>query len=242
MTNWRVLVAFVAACSSPKIVSPDAADPSDMPLQILVSDRSVWVYTNAANLEPCFCVPTVFPTIDTCTYLTDANPCSDNPNCHSCFTDFAVEVDGTRLSSPEVYGQSDPLFGFYDPFPVGQLSLVLTGCGRGTVRIPLDGAPNPTPTVTAEYVGGLAATSWSTDLPSNLALLTLEGGLGGPMCLALDVHQFAFRGWPTAMAVTVQAFGSAVNLQTPFGAATLWRGNSSYAKFPLPTARKGDQP
>ena len=226
---WTLPVVLVSACAS-KTPPSDAMEP-DLPMQILVSATGVQVYTGAIDLMPCTCQALAFPVVDTCSFLTDAGPCDGNPACHSCFTDFGVEVDGVRLT-PTGYGGTDPHMLYYGTFPSGQLTLVLAGCGRGTTRIPLDGPALPNPTVQATYVGGVPTVAWTTDLPAQNAMLTLSSGSHGDLCLVQNIEQYSFQGWGPSQSVTVETFGAPTETETAFGMATIWRGGVSGATFP----------
>jgi hypothetical protein len=204
---------------------------SDIPMQILVSAGGVQVYTGAIDLMPCTCQALAFPAVGTCSFLTDAGPCDGNPSCHSCLTDFGVEVDGVRLA-PTGYGGTDPHALYYGTFPSGQLALVLAGCGRGTWRIPLDGPALPSPTVQATYVNGVPTVAWATDVPAQNAMLTLSSGTHGELCLVQNVEEYSFQGWGPPQSVSVQTFGAPTEMQTAFGMATIWRGGASGATFP----------
>lgn len=224
------MVVLIAACGGSKPL-PDSQQPLDIPMQILVSGGGVQVYMGALDQMPCSCRAVAFPAVSTCSFLTDAGPCNTTPFCHSCFTDIGVEADGVRLT-PTGYGGADPHALYYGSFPGGQLTLVLDGCGRGTVRIPLDGSALPNPTVEASYINGVPSVAWTTDLPTESVMLTLNSGSHGDLCLEPNVGQYSFQGWMAAETVIVQTFGRPAEIQTVFGSATIWRGGASGATFP----------
>ena len=222
--RW-LLFAFVAACS--------AESARDLPMHVIVTDRSVTAYLDAADILPCGCHSFSFPLVGECSTSTDANPCDGNPYCPSCVTDFGVELDGQRLTPTSNRG-SDPWGGFYAPFASGSLELVIAGCGHPTTRIPLDGPAFPSATATADYVGGTAHASWTTDASSQQALVTVFTGYTGHMCFVAGAADYTFPGYSQAISVDVQPLAAPIELDTPLGHATVWRAGDASAPFPAP--------
>jgi len=225
-----IVTTFAAGCTGTSS-SPDAASQT-FPLRVVVTDRSVQVYTDAADLGTCTCSALTFPAVGSCSGITDANPCDGNPYCNSCITDFGVEVDGQRLSPP-VSGGTDPHAAYFDMLPAGQLSLVLAGCGHPSTRISLDGPAFLDASATADYVNGTAHVSWNTSGAPLGTLLEIDGGLGGDLCQVQDVSEYTFASWPRALGVQVWPLGSRADVDTAFGPATIWRAGNAWAQFPM---------
>ena len=229
-----IVTAFVAGCTGTGTgtgSSPDAA-PQTFPLRVVVTDRSVAVYTDAADLGTCSCIALTFPAVGSCSGITDGNPCDGDPYCNSCITDFGVEVDGQRLT-PQASGGTDPHAAYFDMLPAGQLSLVLAGCGHPSTRISLDGPEFLGTSAMADYVNGSAHVSWSTSGAPLGTLLEIDGGLGGALCQVQDVSEYTFGSWPKALGVQVWPLGSRADVDTAFGPATIWRAGNAWAQFPM---------
>ena len=224
--------AAAAACGESSTM-PDSQVPLTFPMRIVVSAGAVQVYMEAADLGGCACSAVIFPSVGSCSFLTDAGPCSGNPYCRSCITDFGVEVNGVRLT-PTGDGGNDPWTRYYGTIPNGQLSLVLAGCGHPPTRISLDGPAFPRVTVAADYVNGAPHVSWITDAVPLSTLLTLYGGSHGDLCHVQDGSDYTFAGWMYASAVAVQPLGSRMDVDTEFGPATIWRSGAASAMFPTP--------
>jgi hypothetical protein len=234
--NCAVALLVAAACNTACRASDAISDgqlPIDLPLRIVVSERAVRLYMDARDLGDCGCSAVRFPTVDACSFLTDANPCSGSPFCESCITDIGVEVNGERLT-PTAYGGRDPLTRYYETFPSGQLTLVLAGCGHPTTRISLDAGAFLESTATADYVDGVPRVRWTTDAPALSTLLTLYSGSHGDLCHVQDVAEYSFAGWTSANSVTVQPLDSRVDIDTDFGPATVWWAGTASAIFPTP--------
>ena len=224
-----LVVASAAACESS--APSDDEEPLTIPMRIVVTDNAVQVYMEAADLGTCSCSPQLFPAVGSCSPVTDANPCSGNPNCTSCVTDVGVELNGTRLAET-IYGGNDPWTGYYGTIPSGQLSLVLAGCGHPTTRIALDGPAFPRVTAAADYVNETPHVSWTTDVAPLSTLVTLYGGTHGDLCNVQDVSEHTFTGWTYGASVGVQPLGSRVDVDTELGPATIWRAGVASATFP----------
>lgn len=221
--RW-LLIAMVAACS-------DAG--RELPMHVVVTDRTVTAYLDAADILPCGCHPFVFPAAGACSTSTDANPCDGNPYCPSCVTDFGVELNGERLT-PAVMRGTDPWGGYYAPFAEGKLELVIAGCGHPTTRISLDGGAFPSATAAADYVGGMAHASWTTNATSQQALVTLYGGYSANTCFVSGATDYTFTGYAQGLSVGVQPLGAPTEIDTELGRVTVWRAGDASAQFPTP--------
>lgn len=226
---------LLALCACDVAPNPEHKPVLPIPLQVVVSDSSIAVYMDGADLRDCTCEPLAFPALGTCSFITDANPCNGNRVCDSCITEFGVEVDGAPVAVG-TNGATDPRTITRDtPFPPGALALVIGGCERATIRIPLDGAPFGTPTATADYVGtNMPHVSWTTDVAAASTLVTLYGGTHGDLCHVAGASEYTFADWMFGSYAIVQPLTSRVDIPTDFGPATVWRGDAVSATFPSP--------
>lgn len=200
-------------------------------MQVVVTDGEIQVYMDAVDLGSCGCAALPFPEVGSCSYITDASPCNEDPYCQSCITDFGIEVDGQRLA-PTRSGGDDPWTRFYGSFPSGQLSLALAGCGHPLTRISLDGPAYLQTTATADYVNGVPHVSWTTNTPPLTTLATLWDSLSGEICNVQSAADYTFSGWVHGYAAAVQPLGSRMVVDTDFGTATIWRAGTASATFP----------
>jgi hypothetical protein len=221
--KWT-LVALLGACGNAG---------RELPMHVVVTDHTVAAYLDAADILPCSCHPFVFPAVGACSTSTDANPCEGNPYCPSCVTDFGVELNGQQLT-PTVTTGNDPWGGYYAPFAAGALELVIAGCGHPATRIPLDGAAFPSATATADYVGGTAHASWTTDATSQQALVSIYTGYTGHLCFVSGASDYTFTGYSYGTAVNVQPLAAPTELDTDVGHVTIWRAGDASADLPTP--------
>ncbi len=215
--------AALAACSD---------GGRELPMHVIVTDHSVAAWLDAADILPCNCKPFVFPAAGSCSTSTDAGPCSGNPYCPSCITDFAVEENGVRMT-PIADGGNDPWMRYYDHFSDGTHALVIAGCGHPTTRISLDGAAFPTATATVQQGSGDTLVSWTTDATTQQALVTRSGGYGADTCFVEGASQYTFAG-AGGLGVEVQPLGVAHDAETALGHVTIWRAGDASAQLPAP--------
>jgi hypothetical protein len=208
-------------------------------MRIVVTEHAVQMYTDAADQRGCDCSAFIFPVVGACSISTDAGPCSSG-YCGSCITDFGVEVNGTRVP-PRISGGYDPWTLYYTgALPSSGLSLVLEGCGHPSTRIPLDGPAFPQTTATADYIDDVPHVSWASDAPSLGTLLTFFGPISPDLCHVQGETEHSFTHLPyerVGTSVLVQSLVSRTDINTDFGAATIWRAGSSLAPFPSPRQR-----
>jgi hypothetical protein len=231
-------VAAIAACdggATPAVPDADVDAASltipVIPMNIVVTDRSIQVYMEAIDFGDVGCVVTPFPEIGQCSAFVDGNPCGALDLTQSCLTDIGVEIDGVRVQ-PMFRGENDP-WTFYDSrFGTGSLALVVAGCGHPETRISLDGPPLPTVQVSAVLENGDAHVSWTTDLPATSAIAFVATGLYTPFCHVEGVNERVFGHLTSAMSASVQAINSRTNVVTELGNATIWRAGVAHADFP----------
>lgn len=204
----------------------------DLPMHVVVTDHSVTAWLDAADILPCNCHPFVFPAVGSCSTDTDAGPCSGNPYCPSCVTDFAVEEDGVRMT-PTADGGNDPWTRYYDQFSDGTHTLVIAGCGHPTTRISLDGAAFPTAVATVQQASGDTLVSWTTNATNQQALVTRSGGFGAETCFVDSASQYTFTG-TSGLGVQVEPLGARTELDTELGHATIWRAGVASVQLPPP--------
>lgn len=225
------VVIAVAACDAPAPTQPDAAVDAKpplvletIPMNIVVTQRSIEVYMEALDLGERDCKVTTFPTIGgACSWSADGNPCWGHDASASCITNIALELDGKSVL-PANRGGIDP-WTFYDErFDDGTLTLIVAGCGHPATRIPL-GSPSPMQAgVTAVQENRDVHVTWTTDPPASSAIVGVSGTLFSQACHTVGINEQTISNMPNARLANVIGVDTRTDLVTDFGPATIWRG------------------
>jgi hypothetical protein len=179
-------------------------------MDIVVGPHGAQTYLRGADLAPCMCDVTLFPALGECIGESDASVClvpDKHATCESCMTKRSVEGN----------------------------ELVMAGCGRDETRIPLGDTAFITPVVTATIDADMVTVSWTTDTPAASALVTIGGFYTSVTCHIATATQYTFaQPWETPRFAGVTALTPPSEIDTAFGHATIWRGDSGSVMFSAP--------
>jgi len=208
-----------------------AGPPADMPLDIVVGNGIVQIFTGGADRRPCDCTSEQFPAQGTCYFHTDAKGCvlpDATATCESCFTFAAIEADGVQIVGRRIGG--DPPQLVFEPTEA-QLTLVLEGCDRDVARIPLGGGPWLTPSVSASWDDtNTPIVSWAVPAEPTSVVVTLATW-HGLSCHVLAGDSYRFTGYENDVYVyggRVQTFDTHFSMKTSYGIVNVWRGGEGF--------------
>lgn len=199
-----------------------AACSKTFDFDVIVGANGVGVATANADLD-CDCEGNEWPTVGYCipawTDVKTNGGCS-RASCSSCIDSLAIEIDGTRVASGSVEASA---ITFADAVGPGRV-LVISGCGHGTVRVPLDVEPYATPTLT---VSG-DTVQWTADVPIVASWIAAGNLFSGENCVVDDRMSWSVGG--TNPVFTVQTFGAIPEYKTALGTARVWSGGTATMK------------
>lgn len=217
------LLMLVAACdgSAPDEELPiDAPAAVTFPLRIVVTDRTVDVYTNDADRVGCPS-PVTFPEAGACTSISDVGCAAP-----SCISDMWLHLDGHILPI-DVFGRPGVrTFAAPAAFGAGALSLEISGCGHGTTQIALgDTTSGPSVNAIVEANG----ISWTTDSTGSEALVMVSSPVESALCRVDGETMFSSN--PIApqqlTGARVQPLSPAMQIDTLLGPTTIWHAGDA---------------
>jgi hypothetical protein len=216
------------------------AGPVTFPYDVTISNGQVDVFTKGADRPFCTCQTDDLPGPGSCALWSGINctsPDGDNARCISCITAVSVTSGGTTVNVQNVNLEPGHITVDLSSLPAGvELSLAITGCGHGTVQVPLGSGVGPTPTITSlDHEATVDNIAWTTDVDSPTALVSETYTVSEALCHVDQAQTYAFplhQNQRPVDGVWVQAFGASTTVDTELGSATLWRGQSANMAFP----------
>ncbi|HEU0029985.1 MAG TPA: hypothetical protein VFQ53_05085 [Kofleriaceae bacterium] len=220
---WVVLV--VAGCTDSAMEPP--LPPIESSFDVVVDATSVAIYPRD-HLTNGTCRPAdAFPaSTGTCLELLDTPTC--DPEVTTCLERFVL--DGKELAFRP---SSTPRF--YTALTATS-TLTIIGCGR-TAEVALPAEPMPTAVLQASRdASGQPVATWTTDLPSDTALVSLLYQVPEETrCHVEGVQTRTFEPtWPEQRSVEVRAFSPMTVVDTELGPLRIWRGNVVFAELTAP--------
>jgi hypothetical protein len=218
----------VTACSTTTL-TPDAA-PRQLQLDVVVSDGSVTLYTNASDLAATGCYgQDVFPAPGTSASISDIVTCQQG-TIDSCLTKVALVIAGTEIPAMIPSGRAIKMAG--DVEGAGGGHLVIEGCGGSAdITLPTAIVPQPTLTATVDTATRTITSTWSASPAAASALLVMNAGLWADVAhLTSSPYTFTV---PTGLPVSdynnvvITTFLPPSTAATVFGPVQIWSGAST---------------
>ncbi len=204
-------------CWLPLVLVGCGSEAATVELDVVVSENGVVIY--AAGDLSCDTQggSRTFATPGTCVAEPDFFT-SCGPQLHSCLTDITVDGRAARIET----GPSGLSFPFEIAGPITDAStLIVHGCVELDTTISAADLPQPTNTMSRLDESGAITVSWSSDIPSETALLHVQGFSGGELCHVRG-SPYRFAQAPTGEMLTIQPLLAPDTLLD--GHVRVWRG------------------
>lgn len=214
----------LCACASDTGDPADAA-PTQLQLDIVVTDDAVTVYRSRSDVEqPCESSD-VFPALGEDVFLSDIITCRD-----SCLTSATVRVGTSTVDA--VIGASGPIVLPVRVGPVSDGQLRLVGCGGSTtIELRAGAAPRPTLSVTDDPVTRALTATWSASPPAASARIEVSHAFSSEVTQVTESPYTYVERHPLGFyrAVRLTTLAPPVVVETVFGPARVWAAGTTYA-------------